>query len=322
MNILIVLLIILVSIYVIRLLKLTGICCTILSIMSPLFFGYIISWILKPIVDKIKVNRVLCTLIIYLLFIFIISLFLINIFPILIHESRNIYMIIKEYINNNKFLFNIVDSLNLKNILSNVFKYFNNCFNNIFNIIMNIIYSLIFGFYFLISNNKKSFFNFVPFKLRRNINNDLRLYIKSVLLDSLFIFIILFILFSIVGLSNPLIFASFCAITNIIPYIGPYIGGIPAILIGLSNSMNLGITVLIIILIVQLVENSFIQPIIVSKNVNLNPIYILIGIIVFGKYFGIIGMIISTPIVLIIRNVFEFYKKNKPNWFTLILDKQ
>ena len=51
---------------------------------------------------------------------------------------------------------------------------------------------------------------------------------------------------------------------------------------------------------------------IVSKNVNLNPIYILIGIIIFSHFFGIIGMILSTPILLIIRSVYKYYKKNKP----------
>ena len=124
-----------------------------------------------------------------------------------------------------------------------------------------------------------------------------------------------------IHLPQPLIFALFCAITNIIPYIGPYLGGIPAVLIGLSKSMNYGITILIIIVIVQMIENNIIQPFIVSKNVNLNPIYILIGIIIFSHFFGIIGMILSTPIILVLRDIIIYYKKNKPNWFNLILDK-
>ena len=60
---------------------------------------------------------------------------------------------------------------------------------------------------------------------------------------------------------------------------------------------------------------------IVSKNVNLNPIYILISIILFSHFFGIIGMILATPITLIIRDTYKYYKKNKPKWFNLILDK-
>ena len=84
LNILITLLIILVSIYIIRTLKLMGICCMILSILSPLLFGYVLSWIIKPIVDKIKFNRVVTTIIIYLLFAGLITLILFN-FPLLQH---------------------------------------------------------------------------------------------------------------------------------------------------------------------------------------------------------------------------------------------
>ena len=91
LNILIILLIFLVSIYIIRILKLTGICCVFLSILSPLFFGYIISWIIKPIVDKIKMNRVVVTLLVYLLFIAILIIIFINIIPIIITESKKIY---------------------------------------------------------------------------------------------------------------------------------------------------------------------------------------------------------------------------------------
>ena len=321
LNILIVLLIILVSIYIIRILKLTGICFIIISILSPLFSGYILSWIIRPIIDKFKINRVIITTIVYILFLGGIFLILFNLIPLLIREVKEIIPVIKYYVLHNKVLYNIYKSLNIKDILSNNFKIMNNYVNNIFNILINIIYSLIFGFYFLISKNNKNYFKFIPRKLRLKISKDLRLYIKSIILDTLFMFLILSLAFSVVGLESALIFALFCAITNIIPYIGPYLGGIPAVLIGLSKSMNYGITILIIIVIVQMIENNIIQPFIVSKNVNLNPIYILIGIIIFSHFFGIIGMILSTPIILVLRDIIIFYKKNKPNWFNLILDK-
>ena len=70
-----------------------------------------------------------------------------------------------------------------------------------------------------------------------------------------------------------------------------------------------------------MLENNIIQPFIVSKNVKLNPIYILVGIIIFSHFWGIFGMIISTPVVIIIKNTLNYYKKNKPKWFNLIPDK-
>ena len=319
-NILINLLIILVSIYIIRVLKLTGICCIFLSILSPLFFGYIISWIIEPLVDKIKINRLLATIIVYLLFISIIILLVLNIVPLIIEQSKKIYPIIKYYISHNSTLYSIYKSLNIQNIISTGLKSVNNCLNNIVGIVVNIVYSFIFGFYFLISKNN-NYFKFIPFDLRKRINKDLRLYVKSIIFDTILMFGVLSIIFSIIKLPYPLLFAFFCSITNIIPYIGPYLGGIPAVLIALSTSIKFGILVGIIIISVQMIENVVVQPIIVSKNVNLNPILILIAVIIFSHFFGILGMIISTPIVLILRNIILYYKKNKPKWFTLVLGK-
>ena len=321
LSVLLFLLIILTSIYIIRMLKLLGICCMFLSILSPLFFGYVIFWIFRPIVDKIKFNRVITTTIIYLLFISIIVFILIKIIPLLIIESKEIIPSIKHFIINNKYFNKIYNNINIKRIISSNMKYMNNCLNNVINISVNVVYSLIFGFYFLIKKDNTNYFKFIPSSLKNNISKDLRLYIKSIILDTLFMFIILSIFFSIEGLSNAIIFALFCAITNIIPYIGPYIGGVPAIIIGLSKSFKLGIIITITIIIVQSLENNIIQPLIVSKNVNINPIYILISIIIFSHFFGILGMILATPITLIIRDIINYYKKNKPKWFSLILEK-
>jgi len=321
LNLLIILLIFLVSIYIIKILKVTGICFMILSILSPLFFGYIISWILRPIVDKIKFNRVVTTIFIYLIFIGFLVIILFNLLLLIIKEIKNIFFLIKYYINNNKILYKIYESLNLNNLIKSSLKGLNKSINNIFNVSINIVYILIFCFYFLIKKNSVNYFKFIPKKLRNIINKDLRLYVKSIVLDTLFMFIILSISFSIIGLESPLIFSLFCSLTNIIPYLGPYIGGVPAVLLGLSNSLNKGIIVLVTIILVQTIENNIIQPLIVSKNVNLNPIYILIGIIVFSHFWGIIGMIISTPVLLIARDIFKYIKKTKPKWLSLALDK-
>ena len=318
LNILIYLLIILIIIYIIKTLKILGICCLILSILSPLLFGYVISWILKPIINKITNNKVLIG-IIYIAFISIIFLLIIKVLPVFIKSIKKVIPSISYYIYHNKYLYKIYNIINIKKIITLNIKYMNNCLNNIFSLIINVIYSIIFGFYFLINNI--NYFKFIPNKLKKNISKDLRLYLKSILLDTLFMFITLSIVFLIEGIEYPIVFALFCAITNIIPYIGPYIGGIPAILVGLSSSYKLGIIVLVTIIIVQLVENTLIQPIIVSKNVNINPIYILISIILFSYFFSVVGMVIATPILIIIINIIKFYKKNKPKWFNQILDK-
>ena len=73
-------------------------------------------------------------------------------------------------------------------------------------------------------------------------------------------------------------------------------------------AMIITFIVTIAIMVVQSLENNIVQPLIVSKNVNLNPIYILIGVIIFSHFWGILGMVLATPITLIIRDLIKYYK--------------
>lgn len=113
--------------------------------------------------------------------------------------------------------------------------------------------------------------------------------------------------FSITGLKAPLLFALFCGITNIIPYAGPYIGGVPAVIVGFSQSPIIGIIVLVIIVVVQFLEGNLLQPLIMSKTTKLHPVTIMLGLLVFGYFFGIIGMVISTPIIAALKSIFMFF---------------
>ena len=320
-NLLITLLIILITIYIIKTLKIFGICCMFLSILSPLFFGYSLSWILRPIINYFKINKIISVTIIYLLFISIIIFSLFKLIPLIIIETKNIIPTLIYYITHNKYLLKLYNTISVKNIFINNIKYMNSCINNIFSIVINIVYTFIFGFYFSIKKDGTNYFKFVPKTLKNNISKYLRLYIKSIIIDTLFVFIILSFLFYLEGLPNSILFALFVAVTNVIPYIGPYIGGIPVILIAFSTSSNLGIIVLITIIVIQLLESNIISPLIISKNVETNPIYILISIIIFNHFFGIIGMVLATPILLVLKCLYFYYKKKKPKWFNLVLEK-
>ena len=102
-------------------------------------------------------------------------------------------------------------------------------------------------------------------------------------------------------------FAVFCALTNIIPYLGPYIGGIPVVLFGFAINPVTGLICLVTILIVQFIDGNILNPIIVGKAVSLHPITIMLSLLVFEYFFGIIGMILATPIVATIKIIIIFF---------------
>lgn len=141
----------------------------------------------------------------------------------------------------------------------------------------------------------------------RNFQPFVHKYVLGMLIDSLLIFIISVIGFSIIGIDYTLVIALFIAVTNLIPIIGNYIGGIPAALIGFSISPNLGLSAIIVVFIVQIIESNFLQPLILKNVIKLHPLEGILGLSLFGALFGLIGMIISPILIVAIKLMFLPY---------------
>ena len=136
----------------------------------------------------------------------------------------------------------------------------------------------------------------------------LRNYVNGTLLSCLFVMILSLIGFLISGVSSPLLFAIFCAITNLIPYFGPYIGGIPVVAVGFAMNPYVGLGCLITVLIVQILEGNILNPLIVGKAVSLHPITLMLSLLVFEYFFGILGMVIAVPIVATLKIIYLFFE--------------
>ena len=313
----------------------------ILSIVSPLFIGFAIAWLLHPIVDflnKKKIPRVVGSLIVFISFILVLVLFISMILPILGSQLNNLISIlpsifdeIMEFVNKtfselnsslnldiNLYINNIKDSLleigkSLTNDLpGKIFSFVGSLFSGIGTIVI----SFMISFYLLINfNNVDNYLlNMFPKKSRHDakllggsINCTLRKYVSGTLLIAFIIFVTNYIGFAIIGIESPMLFALFCAITNIIPYLGPYIGGIPVCVVGLSQGTTTGVLALLYIIAIQMLESMILQPIIMSKTMKLHPVTIIVGLLVFGYFFGIVGMIFATPIVSVLKVTFNYF---------------
>ena len=184
------------------------------------------------------------------------------------------------------------------------------------------------GFYLLYDFDKVNnrIFNFVPkdwqesyVELTHRINTSLRSYVQGVLMVMLLVFLTQSIGLTLAGLEAPILFALFCAVTDIIPYFGPYIGAIPAIIVGFTISPVTGICVIISILVVQMLENNFYQPLIMGHTMKLHPVTIMAGLLIFGHFFGILGMVIATPVIACLK-VFVTFFNEKFGWMDKITD--
>ena len=162
---------------------------------------------------------------------------------------------------------------------------------------------------------------FIPKKYKNDVSTlitemgqEVRKCVNGTLLVAFMVFVGDSIGFIAVGLKAPILFGLLCGITDLIPYIGPYIGGIAAVIVGFSQGTFIGIVTTIIVIIVQLLENYVLQPIVMSKTMKLHPVTIMLGLLIFGYFFGIVGMILATPTIALCKVVYRFFAK-KYNWF-------
>ncbi len=102
------------------------------------------------------------------------------------------------------------------------------------------------------------------------------------------------------------------ALTNVVPYLGPFLGALPALIISFTelgaDSSLMALSLLYII--ANILDLAIVFPILVSKIVNLHPVLVVISVILGSQYWGVIGMIISIPIAAVGQLVFEeFYRE-------------
>lgn len=313
---------------------------TILSILSPLFIGLLFAWLFDPAVRYFKrkgIKRGMGTAITYFIFLGVISIILGMIVPMLSEQINDFAKTIPQIFDSIKgWIDGIFDNLqtiegfdaisvkneifmNIENIGTNLTKSLPSILVNtltaLFSGIGNILIGLIIGFYLLISfDNIDDLFEFLPKRMQKDsknliheINSSFRKFVQGALLDSSLIFVVSSVALSLVGLKAPLLFGIFCGLTNVIPYAGPYIGGAPAVIVGFSQSPTTGILVLLVIAVIQFIEGNFFQPLIMSKTTKLHPVTIMLGLLIFGHYLGIVGMLISTPIIAACKAVFLYF---------------
>lgn len=316
---------------------------TILGIISPFFIGLVIAWLLDPIVSffhRKGLNRLLSTCVVFVIFFALIALVASLIIPSLGDQINEIITTAPAVIENLTNTFNgFIDNL------SNIYNYdFNGLregalesFNDLFvsitvdlpttliNILksivnggINFIFGLFIAFYMLLdfNNVRKHLLTFIPKKIHSEVitltdrlNSMLKNYVQGTLLIMFLLFICQSVGFTIAGLRAPLVFGLFCSITNIIPYFGPYIGGIPAVIVGFTMDPLTGVFCLISVVTCQFLESYFLNPIVMSKTMKLHPVTIMLGLLIFGHFFGILGMVLSTPVISCAKIIIMYFNE-------------
>lgn len=312
------------------------------DIFITIIISIILAYALNPLINKLEnrgINRLEGVLILY---ISILTIFFILAFLIIPKSGREIKRLITDLPIYFDQLSDLVDKMYTKYysilgglppmfkdvekvVMENIVKVENVFVNGLKNFvgaiigvtskIINIILTPILTLYFLVDKDYfvKKLKAWIPKKHRKDtiylattIDNSLSKFIRGRLLMSLYVGVFTSIMLFILGVDFAFVIGLITGLFDIVPYVGPLMGFIPALFFGFIESPIKAVWVSILFVVIQWGENNILAPKIIGENMGIHPLIILLSIIIGGGIFGVMGMIISVPIVAIFKIIYEF----------------
>jgi len=185
--------------------------------------------------------------------------------------------------------------------------------------------ALTFLYAFFILYYRKSFRNFIVYQFKRRFRSDIKgalsqikkttqAYIGGLGLVIIILSVLNSIGLLIIGVEYAVFWGSLAGLLAVIPYIGTMLGGILPALYSLATSSSPYEPILVIIFyaVVQQVEGNLITPKVIGDKVDINPLFAIIAIFLFGSLWGVGGVVLALPVISIIRIVLEQFESTKP----------
>ena len=144
----------------------------------------------------------------------------------------------------------------------------------------------------------------------KRISLQLGRFVRAWIFDATFVGVCIGFGFYIIGLPNALPLGLIAGIGHLIPYLGPIIGGVPAIIISLIQFGDFSQAPLIIfvVMLTYTFDNGFVQPYVFAKSADIHPIFIILLIITGGQLFGLFGLLLAVPVTSVFKTfVKEIY---------------
>ncbi|WP_341534027.1 AI-2E family transporter [Sporosalibacterium faouarense] len=312
----------------------------VIKLIMPFIWAFLIAYILNPLMvileKRANLKRIWSLLIIYVFLLGLITLIITIITPSIIDSFTNIRDNLPDYFSTTEkwlieqstklsFLskYGVVDSLEenlngmvntLSQNLSSTLKETISQLINITSAFLNFVLGIVISLYilkdkeFFARHLKRLLYSLLEeekvdylIKLGTELNVVFSKYLIGKLIDSIIIGILCFIGLIILGIPYSLIISSIVGVTNMIPYFGPFIGMVPAVIITLFYSPIRALWVAIFILALQQFDGLYLGPKILGTQVGLKPFWVISAIIIGGALFGVLGMLLAIPITGMIK---------------------
>lgn len=320
------------------------------SIVAPVILAVLTYFLFNPLIDWLEKHRLKRVWGVILLFLVLIGALVGLIFLVVPYISEQVTQFVvafPEYVDNiGATIMGWTDNSVFEDTANNVIEWFNGWIGELPSNIVDYLTTAVSGIstvvstvsnfvvimvtfpiilFFLLKDDKK-FFSYVmkviPPKYRKEtrdlgviIADQVGSYVKGQLTISLFLGIMMFIGFTIIGLDYAGILAIVASVTSVIPYIGATLAMIPAVIIALTTSWFMLVKLIIVWLVVQFVDGNFVEPNVMGKNLKIHPLTIIIVLLVLGELLGLVGLILGVPIYAISRVVVTFiFRKFKQRY--------
>ena len=284
------------------------------DIITSIFISYIIMAALIPLVSflhKRGIPRLISVLIVYFGLLIVGVLI---IFPLAFFGASQINSLIigfPEYLGKTaKALGTSFDAAQVQNYItreldiigSNAFIVTQRVFGGIFSIFTILIVS----FYLLLSHDtfKKQIVKFfhekdreTAYKVFQNVDDKLGSWLRGQVILCTVIFSLTYFALSLIGIPNAFPLAILAGLLEAFPTIGPVLSAIPAVIVAFTISPAMVISVILVYIVIQLLENNLIVPKIMERAVGINPIIVIIGVTTGAALMGVIGALISIPFI-------------------------
>ncbi|MFD1172553.1 AI-2E family transporter [Oceanobacillus picturae] len=308
------------------------------AVALPLIGAGILYYLTKPLMhlfERFRINRIVSIFLVFIVLILLGYLVWIYIAPIAQNQFKNLINNIPKMVDwaqdmitywqsNQTMIPEQVDTA-ISNFTDNLQSHIENVLNYLFGFIgqlISVIAALVlvpFFLFFMLKDGDR----LVPFvtqifskkkaknlrSLLGKIDDTLTAFIQGQLIVSFAVGVLLFIGYLIIRLDYSLTLALFAMVMNVIPFIGPFIAVVPALIVGAFQDPLMIVWVSIVMLVVQQFESNFISPNVMGRALDLHPLTVITVILAAGSIAGFVGILFAVPFYAVIKTIIvHFYK--------------
>lgn len=304
------------------------------EVLIPFFLGGILAYLLyRPVgyFEKQGLKRVWAILLIYVLLFLVTAALLSFALPGMIRELSELARAIPRYAQEAQQMVDQVQTMdmpdrlgeiinqNIAKVNGYVYKGLSGFVTGLYNMlgkVLALVFSPILAFYILNDWHKieTSFLKLFSPRSRREVkalfiqmDEVLIEFLKGHLMVAAFVGIMIGLAAALLGVRFPLLLGLLSGVTNLIPFFGAFLGGIPAVTVALTESWQTALYMTLAILVVQQVESNLITPKIIGDKLGIHPLAIVFALLAGGKLLGIWGMLAAVPTAALLKVLISWF---------------